>query len=624
VGYHAVNVLLHSLAAVLLWRVLARLQVPGAWLAAAIFGLHPVMVESVAWLTERKNVLSAVFYLAAVLACLRSNVWSFSPEENNAARTGTPGPRPAVSFRWYSIALVLFLCALWSKTVVCSLPAAWLLVIWWKKGRIVWRDIGFSLPFFVIGLAFALLTAWLEKHHVGAQGSFWQQTFLERCLIAGRVPWFYAGKLFWPVPLMMVYPRWIISTAIWWQWLFPLALLVLGLTLWFLRTRIGRGPLVAALFFVGTLTPALGFFNVYPMRFSFVADHFQYLASVGLIALAVAAVTRLPRTARQAVPFLLLPLAILTWRHVEVFQNLETLWTDTLAKNPACAIAHNNLGVLLAARGESAGGEAHYRESLRLEPQGEEPLSNLAVILAERGQFDEAMELLDRALRIAPKNAEIRDNLGKVLVARGQSADAIESFELAIQLKPQRPEFYYDLGSVLVKAGRNDEAISQFQQALVRRPDYADAYNNLGLALARESRYAEAVQQYAMALQIKPDHALAHNNLGDALMRLRDVDQAVTHFTEALRLNPDYANAHFNLGNALALQRRYAEAADQFGEALRLSPNYILAHRNLGLALERLGRHEEAIGQFKEALRLDPGNEEFKQRLQALETQLPQ
>jgi len=622
-GYHVVNMLLHSLAAILLWRVLTRLQVPGAWLAAAIFALHPVMVESVAWITERKNVLSAVFYFAAALACLRSNVWSLSPEESHAVKTGTPDPRPAVSFRWYGIALILFLGALWSKTVACSLPAAWLLVIWWKKGRIAWRDVGFSLPFFVIGLALALLTAWLEKHHVGAQGSFWQQTFLERCMIAGRVPWFYAGKLLWPVPLMMVYPRWIISTAVWWQWLFPLALLAVGLTLWFLRIRIGRGPLVAVLFFVGTLTPALGFFNVYPMRFSFVADHFQYLASVGLIALAAAGLVQLPRGVRKAVPILLLPLAILTWQHSQVFQNLETLWTDTLIKNPECSIAHNNIGILLAARGKLSEAEAHYRESLRLDPRSEEPLSNLAVILAERGQFETAMELLEQALQIAPRNAEIQDNLGKVLAARGKSADAIESFQMAIRLKPQQPEFYYDLGSVLTRLGRNDEAIGQFQQALARRPDYADAYNNLGLALAHESRYAEAVQQYAMALQLDPNHALAHNNLGDALMRLRDPDQAVPHFIEALRLNPDYVNAHFNLGNALALQRKYDEAAAQFSEALRLSPNYVPAHRNLGLALERLGRHEEAIGQFKEALRLDPGNEELKQRLQALENPLP-
>ena len=272
VGYHVVNVLLHALAAILLWRVLVRLQLPGAWLAAGIFALHPVAVESVAWVTERKNVLAAVFYFAAALAYLRGR-----------RRERMAESKSGVSLRWYFLAFALFVAALLSKTTACSLPAAMLLVIWWKRGRIAGRDVWPLLPFFAAGVALGLVTSWLERTHVGAQGPEWAFSFPERCLIAGRAVWFYAGKLFWPANLTFIYPRWQINTGAWWQWIFPVAALAVVAVLWRLRRRIGRGPLVAVLFFGGTLLPALGFTNVYPMRYSFVADHFQYLASVGLI-----------------------------------------------------------------------------------------------------------------------------------------------------------------------------------------------------------------------------------------------------------------------------------------------------------------------------------------------------
>ncbi|HEX4342912.1 MAG TPA: O-GlcNAc transferase, partial [Verrucomicrobiae bacterium] len=257
-GYHVVNVLLHALGSLLLWRVLKRLALPGAWLAAAIFALHPVNVESVAWVTERKNVLSAVLFFAAALAYLR-----FDGLAESKKRLWT----------WWCAALLLFIGALLSKTVACSLPAALLLVCWWKKGRVTMADVLPLIPFFIMGLGLGLHTAWLEKHHVGASGAEWSLSFIERCLIAGRALWFYAGKLVWPSQLTFIYPRWQIGTGVWWQWLFPLAVLAVVVTLWRARKRLGRGPLVAVLFFAGTLLPALGFFDLYPMRYSFVADH---------------------------------------------------------------------------------------------------------------------------------------------------------------------------------------------------------------------------------------------------------------------------------------------------------------------------------------------------------------
>jgi protein O-mannosyl-transferase len=265
-GYHIVNELLHALGAILLWRVLKRLELPGAWLAAAIFALHPVNVESVAWITERKNVLSGVFFFAAAWAYLRF-----------AGETGSQKRRRG----WWLAGLLLFVCALLSKTAACSLPVVLLLARWWKQKRLEWGDVLPLVPFFVVGLGLGLQTAWLEKHHVGAGGAEWSASFAERWLIAGRALWFYAGKLFWPVNLTFVYPRWQLDVGIWWQWLFPAGALATVATLWFGRKKFGGGPLAAILIFASTLFPILGFLNVYYMRYSFVADHFQYFAEIG-------------------------------------------------------------------------------------------------------------------------------------------------------------------------------------------------------------------------------------------------------------------------------------------------------------------------------------------------------
>lgn len=608
-GYHLVNILLHAGVAVLLWSVLKRLKLAGALLAAAIFALHPVQVESVAWITERKNVLSAIFYLAAALSYLR-----FVELKDAGVRNG--GIRLI-----YAGALLLFVAALWSKTITCSLPAALLLVRWWQRGQLRRGDIAPLLPFFAVGAGLGLLTVWVEKHMVGAVGAPWALNFSDRCLIAGRALWFYASKIVCPVNLTFIYPHWNVNTAVWWQWLYPAMALLVAAVLWILRNRFGRGPLAAVLFFALTLSPAIGFVDVYPFRYSFVADHFQYLACIGLMVLTATGLSRLPLAANIV---LLMVLGVLTWRQTHIYRDAETLWRDTLTKNPSCAIAHNNLGTLLSARGRSAEAEQHYREALRLESNDAETMSNLGVSLAEQGQTEQALQLLRKAVALDPNDAEACCNLGKVLAKQDQYSEAILCFHIAIRLKPRQAAFYYNLGCVLASLGKLDEAIGQFQQALELGPDYADAHNNLGLVLARESRYPEAVQQYAEALRINPDHALAHNNLGEALMRLRNLDAAMAHFLEALRLDPDYANAHYNLGNALALQGKYEEAAAQFSEAVRLAPDFVPAHRNLGLALERLGRHEEAIQQFKEALRLDPSNKELQQRLRALEVQVPQ
>ncbi|MFQ5716570.1 MAG: tetratricopeptide repeat protein [Nitrospinales bacterium] len=520
-GYHFDNVALHSLNSILLWRVLAQLSVPGAWFAAALFALHPIQVESVAWITERKNTLSGFFYLCSLWVYLRfSGLGAVGSLKQNGA---------AVPRRWalYVLSWFFFMLALWSKTVTSSLPAVILLLHWWKQNRVGWKNVLLMYPYFVAGLGMAFVTMWMERH-AGALGKEWDFSFAERFLIAGRALWFYAGKLVWPVDLTFSYPRWSIDPQAWQQYLFPFAFLVVLAALWAWRKRLGKGALTAALFFAGTLLPALGFVDVYPMRFSFVADHFQYLASAGLLALFAAAwrkgSVRLARSLswtgwrasffEMAAPLLLLSiLGILTWKQSHIYKDAETLWRDTLAKNPSSWMAHNNLGGILASRGER----------------------------------EEGIRLFIYALKLKPDYLEARYNLGLTLAERGKHKEALIHYSEALRLHPAVAEIHFSMGVSRLALGELNQAVQSFRRALDFNPDYSQARVNLGYALASLGRYEEAVPHYYEALRLDPASADAHNNLGIALFNMGRQEEAVSHFVEALRLQPDHENARRNL-----------------------------------------------------------------------------
>lgn len=344
-----------------------------------------------------------------------------------------------------------------------------------------WKDFLPLLPFFLVGIVFGLTTAWVEKTNVGAHGADWSYTFVERCLIGGRALWFYGAKLAWPGQLTFIYPHWIISTHIWWEWLFPIAAAGLIAGLWLARHRIGRGPLAALLFFGGTLGPALGFINVYPMRYSFVADHFQYLASVGLIALGAAALKRMPR----AIPVLVVIVCgVLTWQRTHVYRDQETLWRDTLAKNPGCVMAYVNLGDYLHQEKRNDEAIELDRKAIQIDSKSYAAWSNLGIALSDEGRFDEAIEAYHKSIQIKPDFYQALNNLGLILVAHGRLDDAIENFQKAIQINPKRPDIHFFMGMALYMTGRAREAMDQYHEALSLNPDLPDALNNLAWILA--------------------------------------------------------------------------------------------------------------------------------------------
>jgi tetratricopeptide (TPR) repeat protein len=499
-GYHLVNVLLHGLNAVLVWRLLERLHVPGARLAAALFALHPVHVESVAWITERKNVLSGAFYLGALLA------WP------GLASTGDE----ASNRRRYVVALALFAAALLAKTVTCTLPAAVLVIGWWRRGTLEWRDVRRTLPLFALGGLLAATTVWVERQH--AAGIDWELSPVERVLIAGRALWFYVGKLLWPTSLTFSYPRWDIDDGVGWQYLFPLAALAVGIALLAGRHRLGRGPFAAMLFFVLTVAPALGFVDVFPFRYSFVADHFQYLASLGPITLAAAAVAsmRVDVNLRRVVPVgVLAVLALLTWRQAGIYRDLETLWRDTLAKNPGSWMAHNNLGLLLADRGQFAAAEAHYRAAIGLQGEDAFARNNLGNLLARQGDYAAATREFAAVLESEPNNPEAHNNLGNALAMQGRLAEAMEHWAHAIRVRPLYAEPHNNLATALASQGRIDEAAQHLVEALRKDPDYADAHRNLGMLLSAQGRRPEAAHHLETALRLRPDDGAARAALED-------------------------------------------------------------------------------------------------------------
>ena len=558
-GYHLFNILLHVFSALLLVRILRKLGISGAWLAAGIFALHPVMVESVAWITELKNTLSGVFFLSGALAYL------------TYIETGKK--------RLYVSSLGLFILGLLSKTGIAPFPMAMLAVVWWKHGKVLWRqDIVPLLPCFLAGIVFGLVTIYVERNNVGTRGPEYEFSLIERCLIVGRALWFYLGKAVLPINLMISYPRWVLNASVWWQYLFPVAALAAGCILWAMR-KTWRAPAAVFLYFTAMLLPYLGFLSLFAFRYSFVADHYQYLAAIGPIVMVAGLVDKAIGLAREkgwilkpaVTVMLLLGLGILSWKQSGMYCDAETLYRATITRNSNSWMAHNNLGLLLA----------------------------------NKGRTDEAMAHYQKALELNSDYAEAHNNLGLLLMNKGRKDEAMVHFLKALEIKPNYGGVHFNLGLLLAEMGRSDEARIHYQKALEINPRHSKTHNNLGLLLANMGRPDEAIAHYRKALEANPNAAEIHYNLGLLLSNMGRTDEAIAHFQKALERNPDFAEAHNSVGILLAKRGLFNESLPHFLKALECNPNYGGAHYNLGLLLSNMGRTDEAKAHFQRASELD-------------------
>jgi tetratricopeptide (TPR) repeat protein len=569
--YHLVSVAFHLVGALLLWRLLAKLGLRRAYLGGLLFAIHPLCVESVAWISELKNVMSLPLLLLALTAYI-------------------DGERRR---RDYALALGWFLAALLCKTSGVMLPFVLFLYAWWRRGRIGREDVRASLPFFALALLLGFVTAWFQATRAIAGMTLPLGGPVWRLGSAGLALVFYFFKCLWPVNLLPIYPDWGGHPA-WFQPTLCWLLLLLGLSwLWRRRAGVGRPVLFGLGFFLLNLVPVLGFVPMSFLRISRVSDHLCYLPLVGLVGLSVAALNAgldaWPRLAPRRRAFPVAALAALglglAWQsrsYAAVFQNPLSLWSFTVARNPAAWLAQNNLGNALFDAGRTAEATEHYRRAVELNPAYAEAHNNYGNMLLNQGRVADALAQYRTALRILPSYATPQNGIGLALLRTGHAAESIPHFQIAVQTEGDFAEAHYNLGLALAQVARNPDpglrrkallaAIAQFQTAIQLKPGYAAALTDQGNALGSLGARSEAIRRYHQAIQASPAYPEAHFNLGVALDQAGDMAGAKAEFEIVTLLRPDFAPAHGNLGLVLQALGRKDEAAAQFRAARELSP----------------------------------------------------
>jgi Tfp pilus assembly protein PilF len=510
-GYRVTNLVLHAGAVLLLWAVLRRLRVPGAWFAAALFAVHPVNVESVAWITERKNLLALVFFLLAVDGFLR---W----------REPRPAGRGAGA--WYALSLAWFVLAMLSKGSVVILPVVLLGIIAWERPLRA-ADLARLGPFWAVAVVLTGVNIWFQGHQLHAHETIRNLGALDRLLEAGGVIWFYLGHAVLPLHQVFIYPPWHVDAAAVAWWLPLAAAAAVTLLLWRRgrsrapAARWWRGAWFAWAFFGAAQLPVMGFTDVYFMKFSLVADHYGHLALIGVVAFAAAGASagwrRTPALVLPLMVLLIGGMTVLSARRAALFADGEALLVATARDNPASAMVRNNLGV----------------------------------IYAGQGRLPEAAAEFEAALRLDPGYADAERNLGLALARAGRSAEAVAHYEAALRIQPDLAEAHDDLGNALLSLGRPAEAIPHFAAALARVPADAEAECNLGIALGRLGRVGEALPHYERAVQLEPGNAVMQFNLANMLMRAGQPAAAADHYRAVLRLRPGDPAAQSNLAEAL-------------------------------------------------------------------------
>jgi len=511
-GYHALNILLQAANALLLWRILLRLKIPGAFLAGLIFAIHPVHAESVAWISELKNVLSMFFFLISAL-------FFFEIEDQRFLNRTVA----------YSASLVAFLLALLSKTQVVFLPVALLLCAWWRNSPVepkrqgkgnslrLQRAIVRTVPFFLIAIVFGLITIWFQNRGIGEEEII-LGPFTRRLTNAGMAIWWYAKQVFAPVQLMAVYPQWRFDTPALVEWL-PLFAIIGGLLL--LWRRHSRGLLLAFAYFIIALLPVIGIVRMsYARSGALVADHLQYFADISLIALFSAGVARLWSNGRHEIRIvtatvILVLLGLMgsyTWARAGVYRDEQTLWQDNFSKNPNTWQGHNRVGQLLFKQEKFAEAAPHFERAVQLKPELADNYNLLGVVYCRLQRFEEGIAQYRKGLQL---------NEG-----RPSTAQSVSTATMRV-----------NLANALSLTGNS---FSNLAQAASERGDVTAAQADTKEA---DARFTEAIEQYEKALAIEPEHPAIHRNLGILLSRLGRNEEAIPHLRKVLQLVPNEPSA---------------------------------------------------------------------------------
>jgi tetratricopeptide (TPR) repeat protein len=611
VGFHIANTLLLFL--------LLRRMTGALWrsaLVAALFALHPLHVESVAWVSERKDVLSAWFFLLTLWAYVRyAEIGSLKSQIQRLKSEGTPrsavpsstfevqrstfdvrpfspeSPPELPSSIFYLLALVFFALGLMSKPMLVTMPFVLLLLDYWPLRRLslpplhgpttpplrlVWE----KLPFFALAALSSVITFIVQRKGGAVSTSLSVSARVANALVSYVR---YIGKTFWPKNLSVLYPH----PGHWpaWQVVVSACLLLDVFVAVVLVARKRPYLAVGWLWFCGTLVPVIGLVQVGVQS---MADRYTYVPLIGLFIMLAWGIDELipmrpwrGRGLAIGAALLLASCAFLTERQIRFWRDSEALFRHAVRVTRDNYLAYNNLGFYLSGQGQSAEAMENYRLSLKINPAYEDALNNLGYALAGQKKYSEAIPLYEAALRIRPNHAEVHNNLGNALSETGKIDDAIQHYLFVLQQKPDHADAHNNLGIALAMKGKLDEAIPHFREAIRCKPSYASAHSNLGNALAAQHKLEEAIKEYQESLRLKPDDAQAHNNLGNALAEQGKLEEAVGHYGEALRLNADNPEAHFNLALALIRQGKREEASAHLSEALRLKPDYTEAQAQL-------------------------------------------
>ena len=682
--FHAANVLLHAINGVLVWQVLKRLEFKYAWQAAALFSLHPVAAETVVWVTERRTLLSAMFYLGAVLCWM-----NFSDGRGQ---------------RWYAATLGLYTLALLSKTVACTLPVILFLLDWMRAERrppprifakyekSVEKGIGIAIatkelisliPFFIVGLPLSMLTALMEREIIGAQGYLWDYSLAQRILLCGRALWFYVFKDLLPIQLTFIYPRWHLDGSDVFQWLWLIAAIIAAIALLPLSRQFGRRAVMPVIFFAITLFPALGFANIYPQRFSFVADHFQYLACLGIVVLFTGIVAWLyesargnkgtdrtdclsphfhgtiPRVAGWAV---LLIFGCLVWSHARSFMSDESMWKDVLSKNNEAWLADVNLGVIYYDGGHPEEALPYYEKAYELQPDDMHVASDLADTYVRLGNTERARQIFTEALKASPafemtsqaavktrsfvsrtfrnlvglpagfltiyeqqcvnNTMDVLLGLANVEGLAGHADEAQKNFEAAMKLRPKNNKPYLARAAYLKNLGKSIEAFADLEKAALLDVSDAEPLYQKGTLLLSTGQVEKAMAAFHEALERNPHHSATLCELGAQLQKKGALEEAISYYRKAISADPKNINAYYDLGWAFQLESKDNEAESVYDALLTLQPNHAETLNNVGSLMVKRHDWQMAERYYRAAITAHPGFLDASSNLAVALTQL--